>query len=237
MYDYLFMVPVLNEAAILEQSVKLLCSSLERFLPPSVQWGVIIIDNGSDDVTNHIAQELASCDDHVMPFSCMRRGRGYALRETLRAFPASRAYCYLDGDIPIDPLDIIRLLAPLNSKSADIVILRRQGVRPLARRILSWGYRIFLRTFFRLSFSDVQAGVKVFNGRAAHCILAQCRENGYFLDTEFIILAARAGYRIAEVSVPWIEQRFPNRKSKIRLMRDSIAAMRALMRIRRRLSP
>ncbi len=229
-YDCLFIVPVFNEAATLEQAILFLYSALEEVLPPTMRWDIVVADNGSHDGTDNIAKKL-SVAGYAQAFFCTQKGRGLALREVLRAYPQSTLYCYCDCDIPVEPSSITRLLEPLMHEKADVAVLKRSGPRPLSRRILSLGYRFLLIALFRIHFSDVQAGIKVFHARMLPVIIHRCVENGYFFDTEFIVRAIQKKYRVVEVTAPWIEQRFSVRKSKIHPLKDSLQALKALVRI------
>jgi dolichyl-phosphate beta-glucosyltransferase len=62
-------------------------------------------------------------------------------------------------------------------------------------------------------------------------VLRLCRDKGWLLDVEFLAVAHRRGYRIAEVPVTWSE--VPG--SKVKLVRDSWGMFRGLWRIRRSL--
>ena len=69
---------------------------------------------------------------------------------------------------------------------------------------------------------------------AARVLLEDCQQNGWFLDTELVVLATCRGLKVGEVPIHWIERRFPERASKVRPWRDPVAAMTAQRHIRRR---
>ncbi|MBI4253155.1 glycosyltransferase [Candidatus Uhrbacteria bacterium] len=236
-YDYacVFVLPVFNEATIVEQSVTLLMEGACHSFGPEERWKIVVIDNGSTDDTLAIAHRFAQDHKTITVLSCPRPGRGNAIKKALSTFQSSQMYCYLDIDIPIDTHDIARVMAPIVEGRADMVIPRRCGSRPLVRRLLSLCYRALFFSFFHLPYGDVQAGVKVFSRRIASLILEACNEEGYFLDTECVVIARNRGYAIQEVPIAWIEKRYANRKSKISPIRDSVLALRALARIWRRI--
>src|SRR3970282_1204516 len=78
-------VPVLNEAHVLERSVATVRGFLLKEFP--YRWRIVIVDNGSTDGTDRVAQRLSAefSDVHVLRLD--KRGRGQALR---RAWTESR---------------------------------------------------------------------------------------------------------------------------------------------------
>jgi glycosyltransferase involved in cell wall biosynthesis len=89
-------IPVLNEAHVLEKSV----ATVRTFLEESFahRWRVVIVDNGSTDGTGDIAARLAATHDDVAFYHLAKRGRGSAL---LHAWSRSTAdvVCYTDVDL------------------------------------------------------------------------------------------------------------------------------------------
>jgi dolichyl-phosphate beta-glucosyltransferase len=66
---------------------------------------------------------------------------------------------------------------------------------------------------------DSQCGFKAFTAAAADDLFGRMRTRGFGFDVELLLLARRAGYRVAEVAVNWTEQR----GSKVRLLKDAPA--------------
>jgi hypothetical protein len=57
----------------------------------------------------------------------------------------------------------------------------------------------------RLKVSDAQCGFKAIRADAARRLLPQVADTGWFFDTELLVLAQRAGMRIHEVPVDWVD--------------------------------
>src|SRR5205085_9095439 len=70
-------IPVLNEAHVLEKSVDTLRRFASEYLPYA--WRILIVDNGSTDGTSDVARRLAE-GPHVGFLQLPQRGRGRALR-------------------------------------------------------------------------------------------------------------------------------------------------------------
>lgn len=232
--DYVFILPVFNEAAIIAKALSFLVSLLDTNFPPPLYWGIVVVDNGSHDGTYEIAHRSALVDSRISVLECLSRGRGNAIKKAIDSHSTSRVFCYLDIDIPIEEKTLVSMIDMIERGAADIVIVRRLGTRPYVRALLSFCYRVITYSLYRQPYADPQAGVKAFTGRAALFLSTRCAEQGYFLDTEFIVGAQRSGFRISEISGQWIEQRFTDRVSKVRPIRDSVAAVRALLRILKR---
>jgi putative flippase GtrA len=56
-----------------------------------------------------------------------------------------------------------------------------------------------------VSFSDAQCGFKAIRTDVAHDLLPLVEDDNWFFDTELLVLAQRAGLRIAEVPVDWTD--------------------------------
>jgi glycosyltransferase involved in cell wall biosynthesis len=71
-------IPVLNEAHVLEKSV----TTVRQFLAghPQWRWRVVVVDNGSTDGTDRVAKQLTERWSDVRFVQLPQRGRGRALR-------------------------------------------------------------------------------------------------------------------------------------------------------------
>src|SRR5215831_5438007 len=82
---------------------------------------------------------------------------------------------------------------------------RSRVVRGPKREIISRGYNLLLRTLMGVRFSDAQCGFKAIRRDQARTLLPLTQDNGWFFDTELLVLAERAGLRIHEIPVDWID--------------------------------
>lgn len=60
-------------------------------------------------------------------------------------------------------------------------------------------------TFPRLNISDAQCGFKALSRRTVENLVPRIENRMWFFDTELLILAHRAGYKIMELPVRWDE--------------------------------
>jgi glycosyltransferase involved in cell wall biosynthesis len=152
------------------------------------------------------------------------------------SFGINSVFGFIDADLSADPDAIAGMVARLQDDKADIVIASRLLVtkttnRGWLRTLSSKFFNIIADLFLHLDVADAQCGLKIMNARGVE-ILKSCQEDGWFLDIEFLARARQDNLRIAEVPVPWIEFRYPNRKSQIRHFRDGIEAVKAIWRIK-----
>jgi len=211
-------VSVYNEEAVLAQAVRLLVPELRKW---SDSFCVVVASNGSTDGTERVARRLeAEFPDEVRLLVCRQKGRGWALREAIGQISAAR-YLYVDVDLPVRFEDLKRLVAALDG-GADLVVSRRQGYRPGLRKLMTVCLRMLNRLVFGIKVSDSQCAVKALSPVAAKVLVEDCRENGWYLDTELVVLAHWRGLKVAEVGVHWIERRFRERVSKVVVGSDTL---------------
>jgi putative flippase GtrA len=205
--DVEIVLPVYNEQATLELSVRRLHEYLTGDFPFS--YRILIADNASTDSTPQIAARLTRQLPDVELLRLERKGRGRALRE---AWSGSRArvVAYMDADLSTDLRALLPLVAPLMSGHSDVAIGTRLArgarvVRGPKREFISRSYNRILRTVLRARFSDAQCGFKAVRAAALPGLLDEVRDDGWFFDTELLILAQRQRKRIHEVPVDWVD--------------------------------
>ena len=222
-------VPVLDEEATLECSVRRLHRYLSSEFP--FTWRIVIADNASTDATPAIATRLHDELPGVDHLRLDRKGRGRALRA---AWSASRArvVCYMDADLSTDLRGLLPLVAPLLSGHSDVAIGTRLAhgarvVRGPRRELISRGYNRILHAALRTRFSDAQCGFKAVRREVLDPLLADVRDEGWFFDTELLVLAQRRGLRIHEVPVDWVDD--PD--SSVAVVRTAIDDLKGVARL------
>jgi putative flippase GtrA len=200
-------VPVHNEQVDLEPCIRRLYSYLSSQLPYSFR--VTVADNASVDATPEIAARLAHELPGVRAVRLNQRGRGLALQAVWSASDAT-VLVYMDVDLSTDLAALPPLIAPLLSGHSDLAIGSRLArgarvVRGAKREFLSRSYNLMLRGTLAARFSDAQCGFKAIRADVACRLLPLVQDTGWFFDTELLILAQRAGLRIHEVPVDWVD--------------------------------
>src|SRR4051794_25572095 len=227
--DVEVVVPVHDERAVLERSV----GRLHRFLRDEFpfSWRIVIVDNASTDGTADVARTLAASLPGVAVLSLERKGRGRALRA---AWSASRArvVCYMDVDLSTDLRALLPLVAALLSGHSDVAIGTRLAhgarvVRGPKRELISRAYNRLLHVALRARFSDAQCGFKAVRRDVLDALLGDVRDDGWFYDTELLVLAQRRGLRIHEVPVDWVDD--PD--SRVDIVATALTDLRGVARL------
>ncbi|MFL6098974.1 MAG: glycosyltransferase [Actinomycetales bacterium] len=222
-------VPVYNEQASLDRSVRRLHQYVASTFPYRTR--ITIADNASTDSTSAIAHDLADELDDVHVLHLEQKGRGRALRA---AWTRSEApvLAYLDVDLSTDLAALLPLVAPVVSGHSDLAIGTRlargsRTVRGPKREIISRSYNVILRGSLRARFSDAQCGFKAIRKDVAQQLLPLVEDEGWFFDTELLVLAERAGLRIHEVPVDWVDD--PD--SRVDIVSTAVEDLRGVARV------
>jgi putative flippase GtrA len=199
-------VPVFNEEAQLEATIRRLHAYLRSF---PFRARITIADNASTDGTSQIARRLEAELDDVSAVRLDEKGRGRALHQVWSASDAD-ILAYMDVDLSTDLAALLPLVAPLVSGHSDLAIGSRLArganvVRGPKREVISRGYNRILHAALGTRFSDAQCGFKAIRADRARQLLPLVEDRGWFFDTELLVLAERAGFRIHEVPVDWVD--------------------------------
>jgi glycosyltransferase involved in cell wall biosynthesis len=224
-------VPVHDEEATLEANVEHLVDYLRSEFP--FRFRVLIVDNASSDTTPAVAAELAARLPEVQAITLERKGRGLALRTAWLTSDAD-IVSYMDVDLSTNLESFLPLVAPLLSGHSEVAIGTRLGhsshvSRQLKRELLSRTYNLLIRLGFRAGFSDAQCGFKALRIDVARRLVPLVVDDGWFFDTELLLLAERNGMRIHEVPVDWIE----DLDSRVELLPTIAGDLAGLWRVRR----
>ncbi|SCF26784.1 GtrA-like protein [Micromonospora purpureochromogenes] len=226
-------VPVHNEEADLGPCVRRLHAHLRAHFP--YPFRITVADNASVDATLAVAEALAAELPEVRVRYLAAKGRGRALRATWSASDAP-VLAYLDVDLSTDLAALLPLVAPLISGHSDLAIGTRLArtsrvVRGAKREVISRAYNLLLRGALAARFSDAQCGFKAIRADVARELLPLVQDTGWFFDTELLVLAQRAGLRVHEVPVDWVDD--PD--SRVDIVATALADLRGIGRLGRAL--
>ena len=196
---------------------------LRRALPGAA---IVVVDDGSRDGTRQVGAALS---DHVVGFD-RNRGKGAALRagfaEVLRL--GYSAVVTIDADGQHAPSAAPALVAAL--AGADVVVGSRgewRGAMPLRRRLSNALSSAAISRCAGCRLPDTQSGYRAIRAQ----VLMSVRPEGdrYEFETDFLIRAARAGFRVACVPIPTIY----GAPSHFREIRDAMRVIRTIWSHRR----
>lgn len=201
--------PALNEAEILGEVLGRLKQTVKR-LPVATE--IVVVNDGSGDETAVIAAESgATVLTHLI-----NRGLGAALGTGLayaKKKDADLAITF-DSDGQHDPDDIAKVLAPLLSGRADVVIgsrtLGRGRRMPLLRRINNRAFNLLTWLFFGKTTSDSLSGFRGFNRRAIRFI--HLKTERMEVSNEFFAEIKRHHLQLKEVPIKVIYTPYSMRK-------------------------
>ena len=182
---------------------------------------VIIVDDGSPDATAAVAEELADCTIRL----ARNRGKGAALRagfaHALRF--DDEIVLTLDADGQHDPSYAPVLLAAL--EGCDIVIgqrVRSGSSMPLRRRMTNAMASMAIARVAGIRLDDTQSGFRAIRRRVLERVDAS--GDRYEFETDFLIRAGRAGFRVCNTTIPTLY----GRTSHFRSMSDSVRIVRTI---------
>ena len=179
------------------------CLNEERALPWILTrlpdgYRAIVVDNGSTDRSAEVAREHGA-----LVVTEPRRGFGSAAHAGLLAATAPIvAFC--DADASMDPRDLPRVVDPVASGTADLVLGRRRpttrGAWPLHARIANRALASLMRGATKLPLHDL-GPMRAVHREAMVALDLRDRRSGYPL--ELVLRGHAEGWRILEVDSPY----------------------------------
>lgn len=217
-------IPCLNEENTIEAVVH---QAREAVGTTGLSCEIIVVNNGSTDSTGERAR-LAGA--HVLDLTT--RGYGMALDFGIR-HARYEWIVMIDGDLsyPLDELP--RLIEPLRSDRADLVLgSRLRGIidhdampwthRWVGTPFLSW----LIRLLHCIPTSDTTSGMRAIR-RSVYPRL-KLKAKGMEFGAEMLVSVARCGLRYDEVPIRYRRDE-RNRGSHLRTYRDGIRFLRAIL--------
>ena len=203
----LIVIPTYNERDNLEWIVGRVRAAVPRV-------DVLVVDDGSPDGTGEIADDLAARDPQVSVLHRSQKcGLGAAYLDGFRV-ALERGYDgvgEMDADGSHQPEQLPLLLAAL--QDADLVIGSRWVPGgsvvnwPLSRKVLSVGGNLYARVLLGIPLRDVTAGYRLFRRTTLETIdLATVESAGYIFQTDLAFRTVRAGLRVVEVPIQFVER-------------------------------
>jgi glycosyltransferase involved in cell wall biosynthesis len=191
---------------------------------------VIVIDDGSSDATAARARE-AGAEVIIHPVNV---GKGESIKTGLRHWLAREEIEFiliLDADGQHLPDEIGRFLAAGNASEAALFVGTRMNdvsEMPFVRRTVNRYMSRRISRLCRQEVPDTQCGYRMIQRNLAPHLLAGTSRFDY--ETEMLIIASRAGFRIASVPISTI---YSDEVSSIHPVRDTIRFFKLMRRYER----
>ncbi len=226
-------VPTFNEVENLEPLVRALGGVIDQG-----QDRVLVVDDNSPDGTGELADQLAR---ELHWVSVLHRDRKEGLGAAyLAAFPVALAtgaalVLEMDCDFSHDPKDVPRLIAVCDD-GADLALgsrwVRGGGTVNwgVMRRLISRGGSLYARLLLGVEIRDLTGGFKCFRREVLETIaLDAVTARGYGFQIELTYRALRAGFRVIELPITFVERRVGQSKMSSAIV---IEAMRQVPLLR-----
>jgi len=215
--------PTYNE----RENLRPMVQAIHRAVP-SVD--ILVIDDNSPDGTGQIADDLAAHDTRVHVLH--RAGKEGLGRAYLAGFAWALARDYglvleMDCDFSHDPRYLPSLLAA--AERADLALGSRYVPGGgtvnwgLARKLISRGGSLYARLILGLAVRDLTGGFKCFRREVLEAIdLPTVECTGYAFQIELTFRAARAGFRVEEVPIVFVDRRVGHSKMSRRIVLEAV---------------
>ncbi len=210
---FLAVIPAHNEANAIAAVVAAVAA---------LKHDVLVIDDGSTDATAELAKKagalVLSTGTKSGKGNALRLGFDYAVQKDYNAVIA------LDGDGQHDATDIAAFVEAFRKHKAGVVNGNRmhnpKGMPPV--RFLTNGFMsTVISLICRQSIADTQCGFRLIGTEVLKKIRLQSTD--FEIETEILIKASQAGFKIASVPVATI---YRDEVSKIRPWRDTLRFIR-----------
>ena len=204
-YFLSIIIPAFNETVRLKKVLP----ELRKFLRQSdFTWEVVLADDGSEDGTSQIPQNIFTENEFQIVRYETNRGKGYAVKKGVQA---SRGEICLITDADLStPLGEFNKLKTFLDQGYDIAI----GSRALSesnivvpqsgfRQGMGKGFNFLVKTLGLGDFMDTQCGFKCFRREKVLPVFSKMRIDRFCFDVELLFIAKNWGLKIKEVPVEW----------------------------------
>lgn len=187
-------IPAYKQEKTIINNLKKVYETLER-LP--YKFEIIVVVDGFLDKTFNLVKEFKR--NNVKAFGYNKnQGKGQAVK--LGVTKANGDIIgFIDAGMDLNTNAIPLLLDLMEFHDADIVIGSKLHPEskvnyPVARRILSWGYRTLINILFGLMVRDTQVGIKFFKKKVAKDVFKRMIVKRFAFDIEILAIAQSRGY-------------------------------------------
>ncbi|MEZ0535997.1 dolichyl-phosphate beta-glucosyltransferase [Caldicellulosiruptoraceae bacterium PP1] len=220
-------VPAYNEALRLPEK-------LLEWQQIKKEFHVILVDDGSDDITSSIAKKMG--------FEVIRlkknMGKGYAVRVgMLRALNYNPDFIiFSDADLSVSYNQWQNLIKYIDSYDVIVASRHLKGAvvdRSFKRKLMSKVFSFIANDIFNLGIKDTQCGLKIFNISVVKDLFEEpFMLNKFAFDVELLLRAKKKKYRILEMPVEWKEVK----NSKVNSIKTSIEMFLSLFKLYKKIN-
>jgi glycosyltransferase involved in cell wall biosynthesis len=201
----------------------------------AARFEIVLVDDGSRDGSGELIDALCMRDPRIHALRHQsNKGYGAALRSGLREARGELVF-FSDSDLQFDLNELEKLLS--YTDQFDIVAgYRSPRQDPWPRRWIASSWGALVRSLFGLRVRDIDCAFKVFHRRVLEFMPIE--SIGAFVNTEILVRAEAAGYRIHQVPVSHRPRRFGRQSGAhprviLRALSELLRLYRELRRARR----
>lgn len=217
------LIPTYNERDNLPLVVKRV-----RTCTPAVD--VVVLDDNSPDGTGEVADALAAADEHVKVIHRTEKaglGAAYLAGFAWALEQGYDAVVEMDADGSHRPEHLPDLLAA--AEHADLVIGSRyvRGGKivnwPVDRKAISMAGNLYIKAILGMPVNDATAGYRVYRASTLRAIgLDDVESAGYCFQTDLTVRVVRAGLKVVEVPITFVEREIGDSKMDGDVVRESM---------------
>ena len=219
----LVVIPTYNE----RENLPLIVAGVRSEAP---EVHILVADDNSPDGTGEVADGLAASDQSIQVLHrANKSGLGAAY---LEAFQWAKDNQYdvvveMDADGSHSPTDLVKILAALTN--SDVVLGSRwiKGGRvvnwPKSREMLSRGGNIYTRLWLGIPLRDATGGFRAYRISALNSLdLSKVESQGYCFQVDMAWRAVRAGLRVTEVPITFLEREIGESKMNQAIVKEAL---------------
>ncbi|KAM7090381.1 dolichol-phosphate mannosyltransferase subunit 1 [Ciconia maguari] len=205
------LLPTYNERENLPLVVWLLART---FRESGINFEIIIIDDGSPDGTQEIAEQLVKIygsDKILLRPRARKLGLGTAYIHGMK-HATGNFIVIMDADLSHHPKFIPEFIRKQKEGNFDIVSGTRYkgngGVYgwDLKRKLISRGANFITQVLLRPGASDLTGSFRLYRKEVLQKLMEKCVSKGYVFQMEMIVRARQLGYTIGEVPISFVDR-------------------------------
>jgi dolichol-phosphate mannosyltransferase len=191
---------------------------------------ILIADDNSPDGTGEVADQLAATDSAVKVLHRAKKsGLGAAYLEAF-AWAKDQGYevvVEMDADGSHRPIDLVKILAELENND---VVLGSRWVNggsvvnwPKSRELLSRGGNLYTRIWLGIPLRDATGGFRAYRMSAIEKLdISGVESQGYCFQVDMAWRAVRAGLRVAEIPITFVEREIGESKMDQSIVKEAL---------------
>lgn len=231
-------IPCYNEEKILKDNTLKIFDFADKNITDD-DWQIIISDNNSTDRTGKIGREIAGKYSRINYLFVPEKGKGIAIRTAWQKYEAE-IYIFMDADLATDLEALPNLISAIKKENFNMAVGSRfhknsSVERSFARKLVSKSYRFVKKIIIKSKIADAPCGFKAIDRKTFSEVLPLTKNNGWFFDSELLIITESKNLKIKEIPVKWEDLREGSDKSKVKVLSLGMEYLKNILELKNRL--